>query len=148
MNNRKYIKMIFFVLIGIICKNMAAQDILSEFEYKRKIEGGKYEYIDARGNSYILTNDSIFYQPVPMHLTSTGDTDNGKPAQKPISDENLLTSVVYIENIFANKEIHVEKRYKPTGVVISFKGAEVDKEVIIKSCNEMEVLELYLKSLL
>jgi len=119
-----------------------------ELEYKK--EGVIYKYNDGNGNLYIITKNKIIYDPVPMHLTSTGTFDNGKRKDKEITEASYSKVAGEYKKIFENKKIHIENRLKGSGFfkIQDFDNEKNNKNILISNCDEKREFEKLLKSLL
>ena len=105
-----------------------------------------YKYFDGNGNGYIITSQNISYNPVPMIMTSTGYTDNGKALKKNISKKNYENVKKQFDNIFKNKKIHLKNRPIGSGTLRIENDSEYDR-IVIQNGDEKFKLESFLKSL-
>ena len=106
------------------------------------------KYNDGNGNQYIITRESIEYNPVKPKFSSSGIYDGGENVIKQITLHlyNELKSLV--KNAIMNKSGHVERRIKMSGAIIFKEGNDEKTCILSPHSEELNEIEIFLKNII
>ena len=107
-----------------------------------------YVYADGSANRYIITPDTLEYDPVTPEESSTGTYSGGDPKIVSISAERFESISQLFEKALANKAVHIEDRIKTSGVISIVKGDTHTQIILAPGCAEKEAIESLLKQIL
>ncbi len=106
-----------------------------------------YTYLDGSGNKYILSPDGILeYDPVRIEESSSGEYSGGEPVSKkvePVVLDNIRTT---FKTAIENKDIHIEKRVKLSGLIEVRGGKQKNIYILNPSSPKKDEIEQLLKS--
>ncbi|MEN8120279.1 MAG: hypothetical protein ABFS35_08030 [Bacteroidota bacterium] len=122
--------------------------IAQETNSLKNINNMVFEYSDGNGNLYIVTQDSIFFQPVSKQMSSSGLYDGGEPSKNKITQKDFKKVYLEFESIFKNDIIQIPNRIKTSGLLIIREVGTKKKVFIIKKSDEQRNLESMLKELI
>jgi len=108
----------------------------------------RYEYADGSANRYIITSDSLEYDPVTPAESSTGTYSGGEPKTVSLSAEQFKSISQVIDKALANKDVHIQDRIKTSGAITIVKGDIHIQVILAPGCTEMESIEKLLKQIL
>ena len=108
-----------------------------------------YYYIDTNSNRYRITADTISYDPIPVHLSSSGRYDGGEAKKVSLEKADFEAISTQMEDILNDTTIHLEKRVKPSSMVrkLSKDGAR-ESAIISWRGEKRSTLESFLKEIL
>ena len=107
-----------------------------------------YVYADGSANRYIITSDTLKYDPVRPEESSTGTYSGGDPKVVSISPEQFESIGQLFDKAFANKAVHIEDRIKTSGAISIVKGETRTQIILAPGCDEKEAIESLLKQIL
>jgi hypothetical protein len=108
----------------------------------------RYIYADGSANRYIITADSLEYDPVTPEESSTGTYSGGDPKIVSISEEQFDTISQLFDKAIANKAVHIQDRIKTSGAISISKGDVRTHVILAPNCIEKEAIESLLKQIL
>jgi hypothetical protein len=108
----------------------------------------RYVYADGSANRYIITPDTLEYDPVTPEESSTGTYSGGDPKTVSISAEQFESIGQLFDKAIANKMVHIEDRIKTSGAISIVKGDTRTQAVLAPGCAEKEAIESLLKQIL
>src|SRR5688572_2685145 len=82
----------------------------------------RYVYADGSANRYIITPDSLEYDPVTPAESSTGTYSGGDPKIVSISAEQFESISQLFDEAIAHKAAHIQDRIKTSGAISILKG--------------------------
>jgi hypothetical protein len=124
--------LILFLLINLSCMKSDHQ----------------YVYADGSANRYIITADSLEYDPVTPEESATGTYSGGDPKIVSISAEQFESISQLFDKAIANKAVHIEDRIKTSGAISVLKGDTSTQVILAPGCAEKEAIESLLKQIL
>lgn len=98
---------------------------------------------DDNGNTYILIENQIEYDPITPAESSSGEYDGGSPKKSVITIDQFMNIYFLAEELRANKNILLNQRLKPSAQLNVYNKSNTSS-VIVKPCDE---LNLFLKTL-
>lgn len=107
-----------------------------------------YEYADGSANRYIITSDSLEYDPVTQAESSTGTYSGGEPKTVSLSAEQFKSIRQVIDKALANKAVHIQDRIKMSGAISIVKGDIHTQVILAPRSAEKESIEKLLKQIL
>jgi hypothetical protein len=107
-----------------------------------------YVYADGSANRYIITSDTLKYDPVRPEESSTGTYSGGDPKVVSISPEQFESIGQLFDKALANKAVHIEDRIKTSGAISIVKGETRTQIILAPGCAEKEAIESLLKQIL
>lgn len=107
-----------------------------------------YVYADGSANRYIITPNTLEYDPVTPEESSTGTYSGGDPKTVSISAEQFTSIGQLIDKAVANKAVHIEDRMKTSGAISIAKGDTNTHVILAPGCAEKEAIESLLKQIL
>lgn len=107
-----------------------------------------YEYADGSANLYILTSDSLAYEPVKPEESSTGMYSGGDPKKVAIKIEDFRNVRSLLEAAKKNHAVHITDRIKTSGVITTVSDAEKTNFILMPGSKEIIAIETALKQLL
>ncbi len=107
-----------------------------------------YVYADGSANRYIITPDSLKYDPVTPQESSTGTYSGGDPKRVSISAEQFKSISQLLDKAVANTTVHIEDRIKMSGAISIVKGDSRTQIILAPGCAEKEAIESLLKQML
>jgi hypothetical protein len=108
----------------------------------------RYVYADGSANRYLITSDSLEYDPVTPEESSTGTYSGGSPKTVSISAEQFRSISQLFDQAIANKVVHIEDRMKTSGAISVVKGDLRTQIILAPGCAEKEAIEILLKQIL
>lgn len=108
----------------------------------------RYVYADGSANRYIITRDTLEYDPVTPAESSTGTYSGGDPKTVAISSEQFESISQLFDKAVANKAVHIEDRIKTSGAISVVKGDTRTQVILAPGCAEKEAIESLLKKIL
>jgi hypothetical protein len=108
----------------------------------------RYVYADGSANRYIITSDTLQYDPITPAESSTGTYSGGDPKAVAISPEQFESITQLFDKAFANKAVHIEDRMKTSGAISMVKGDNRNQVILAAGCAEKEAIETLLKQIL
>jgi hypothetical protein len=108
-------------------------------------------YSDGSGNKYVITEDSIKYEPVKQEFSSSGLYSGGEPTKKAIDHKNYDEILLICEEIFKTDSVHIPIRMMTSGCLdiiseVKVKDAKISSQkVFFKNCELKTKLENRLK---
>jgi hypothetical protein len=117
-----------FILIGF---SMDAQTI--------------YRYYDGSANGYLVSKDSLTYDPVTPKESSTGTYSGGEPKSIVITAREFGTLAELFEKAIDHKESHQQDREKMTGLVIRDVEGAMTRVVLKRDAKVKHDLEMKLR---
>ncbi len=114
-----------------------------------KAQTMKYIYADGSGNSYIVTDDSIEYNPIKKEMSSSGNYSGGEYIKNKIDNSNFEIVGKIFNDIFNKKNIHIKNRIMTSGQLEIYENNKLIDKIIIKpDCYEINELEGILKKMI
>lgn len=110
--------------------------------------GQRYVYADGSANRYIVTSDSLQYDPVTPAESSTGTYSGGDPKSVSISAAQFEAISELFNKALANKAVHIEDRMKTSGAISVVKGETSTQVFLAPGCAEKDAIEGLLKQIL
>ena len=108
----------------------------------------KYFYSDGNGNGYILSGDTLRYNPIdPMH-SSSGDYSGGEARDLIIKDEDRKVIIDLLNEAISKPEVHEDKRRKGTGMITIMQGTEMERYIIRWKTEQQRKIEEALQGIL
>lgn len=107
-----------------------------------------YVYADGSANRYIITSDSLEYDPVTPAESSTGTYSGGEPKTVSISKQQFESIGQLFDKAVANKAVHIEDRMKTSGAISIVEGDNRIQVILAPGCSEKENIESLLKHIL
>mgnify|MGYP001810879170 CR=1 FL=1 len=98
-------------------------------------------------DKYVVTKDSILYDPLKAEESNTGFVHNKKRKQILINQKTFLQIIDYVDAILKNTSIHTTKLEKGT-VFLDVITNSKEKSVRLLNAKETEQFLYYLKKLL
>jgi hypothetical protein len=108
----------------------------------------RYVYADGSANRYIITADSLAYDPVTPAESSTGTYSGGDPKIVSISASQFAAITQLFDEAVANKTVHIEDRIKTSGAISIVKGDVRTQIILAPGSSEKEAIESLLKQIL
>lgn len=108
----------------------------------------RYIYADGSANRYIITPDTLEYDPVTPEESSTGTYSGGDPKTVSISAEQFESIGQLFDKAIGNKTVHIEDRIKTSGAISIVKGDTRTQVILAPGCAEKEAIESLLKKIL
>lgn len=108
----------------------------------------RYTYADGSANRYIITSDSLEFDPVTPAESSTGTYSGGDPKTVSISAEQFESIGHVFDKAVANKTVHIQDRMKTSGAISIMKGNNHTQVILAPGCAEKEAIESLLKQIL
>ena len=108
----------------------------------------RYVYADGSANLYIISSDSLEYDPITPEESSTGIYSGGEPKTVSISTEQFKSISQLFDKALANKAVHIEDRMKTSGAISIIKGDVRTQIILAPGCAEKEAIESLLKQIL
>lgn len=105
-------------------------------------------YSDGSANRYIITPDSLEYDPVKPEESSTGFYSGGDPKSIKISSDQFDSIGQLFDKAIANKAVHIEDRMKTSGAISVSKGDVRTNVILAPGCAEKQAIESLLKKIL
>jgi hypothetical protein len=108
----------------------------------------KFEYADGSANRYIISADSLVYDPVTPEESSTGMYSGGDPKAIALTPEQYKRIRVVFEKAINNTADHMKDRIKTSGE-ISVIDSHGNRQYILKPGSPgISEIETLLKELL
>src|SRR5687768_1138821 len=82
----------------------------------------RYIYADGSANRYIITSNTLEYDPIKPEESSTGMYSGGDPKTVSISAGQFDSIRHVFENAVSNRAVHIENRIKTSGAIDIFNG--------------------------
>ncbi len=108
----------------------------------------QYVYADGSANRYIITSDTLKYDPVTPAESSTGSYSGGDPKTVSISAAQFESISQLFDKAVANKAVHIEDRMKTSGAISIVKGDNRTQIILAPGCAEKEAIESLLRKIL
>lgn len=108
----------------------------------------RYVYADGSANRYIITADTLEYDPVTPEESSTGTYSGGDPKSVSISAEQFESIGQLFDKAIANKAVHIADRMKTSGAISIVKGSNRTEAILAPGCAEKDAIEGLLKQIL
>jgi len=118
------------------------------FYYNCNMENLIIKYSDGNGNSYIIKNDTIEYNPVKPENSSSGTYDGGEYIKRNITKKEYDSILSVLNKAVKNKRIHIKNRIMMSGMII-IENNNIKNIFIIKpGSNEQTDIENTLKNII
>ncbi len=108
----------------------------------------RYEYADGSANRYIITPDTLEYDPVTPAESSTGTYSGGDPRAVSITAGQFEAIGQLFDKALGNKAVHIQDRVKTSGAISIVKGDSHTQVILAPGCAEKEAIESLLKKIL
>lgn len=108
----------------------------------------RYVYADGSANRYIITSDTLKYDPITPAESSTGTYSGGDPKTISISAEQYDAIGQLFDKALENKSVHIPDRMKTSGAITITKGDTHTQAILAPGCAEKEAIENLLKQIL
>lgn len=108
----------------------------------------RYVYADGSANRYIITSETLEYDPVTPEESSTGTYSGGDPKTISISAEQFEAISRLLDDEVKNKAVHIEDRMKTSGAISVTRGSASTQVILAPGCAEKGAIESLLKKML
>jgi len=107
-----------------------------------------YEYRDGSGNRYLLTEDTLDYQPVKARQSSSGLYSGGEPQQIKLSEADREQLIALLKKAADDPAAQLDRREMGTGQIFIRKNEGAGSFIIKRNSPHREAIESFLKKLL
>lgn len=108
----------------------------------------RYQYSDGSANRYIITPNTLEYDPITPAESSTGTYSGGDPKTVSISVRQFEAIGQLFDKALGNKAVHIQDRMKTSGAISIVKGGTHSTAILAPECAEKEAIETLLKKIL
>ena len=108
----------------------------------------QYTYADGSANRYIITPDTVEYDPVRPEESSTGTYSGGDPKTVSISVEQFDSIRHLLDLAISNPAVHIEDRIKTSGAIDVVKGKNRTRVILAPGCAEKVAIENLLRKII
>ena len=108
----------------------------------------QYTYSDGSANRFIITPDTLEYDPVTPEESSTGTYSGGDSKTVSISPEQFDSIRHLFDKAISNTAEHIGDRIKTTGAIAVVKGNARTQVILAPGSAEKEAIENLLRKIM
>jgi len=107
-----------------------------------------YKYSDGSGNTYIIAQQTIEYQPVVAEFSSSGIYSGGEPVKRELSESEYAEMTALFNQAIRNPAAHVDHRVMRSGLIVVESGDGVKNFILKPDAEEQVRIDTCLKRII